>query len=184
MKKILLLTLSLVSLLSVSCKDDKKAGEDNAANAAPVKPNFFVEVDANAAKKDDFAVYFTEDGTNNFNGQNTVWHGINAGKTETVVFDLPEPVIPTNIRLDFGLNKEQDSVTVSRVKFSFLNNNLEIKGSQFFDYFIKDEQFKATTDPAKGTLTIVKNGPEYKTPYYYPRQELIDKIKEMTIGKK
>ena len=175
--------LSVISLMSVSCKNDKKDAVPG-EKKAPLKENFYVEISAQTAKKDDFAVYFTEDGTNNFNGVKTVWHGVNAGENQSVVFDLPVTAIPTNIRLDFGLNKDQDSVVVSKIKFAFLDKTHEIKGSQFFDFFIKDEQFKTEIDSAKGTLKIVKSGSEFKTPYFYPRQELIDKIKEMTKGNK
>lgn len=183
MKKIVLLALTVVSLVSTSCKDEKKAGSPD-DKKGPVKENFYVEITATASKKDDFAVYFTEDGTIDFKPEAALWRGFAAGKEETLVYDFPVDAVPTHIRIDFGMNKEQDSVTLSRLKIGYLDNALEIKGSQFFDFFIKDEQFKTAVDAAKGTTSFIKNGAEYKTPYYYPRQELIDKIKQMTSGTK
>lgn len=181
MKKIVSLALIVFSLVSISCKDEKKNGNTE-EKKAPVKEVFSVELTAQAAKKDDFAVYYTEDGTIQFKPEMAIWRGIAAGKEETIVVDFPADVIPTHIRLDFGLNKEQDSVTLSNVKIGYLSNTFNIKGSQFFDYFIKDDQFKTSVDAAKGTITFIKDGAEYKTPYYYPRQELLDKIKQVTVG--
>ena len=127
-------------------------------------------------------MYFSEDNTSNFKDINAVWHGIKGGAEETVPFILTEEKIPTHIRLDFGL-KNQDSVVVKNIKVDYFGNTLEIKGSDFFNYFIKDEQFITKTDPAKGTLTILAKEGVYKTPYYYPTQLTIDKIKEITTKK-
>lgn len=183
MKKIILLALTVVSLVSVSCKDDKKAGTSDGDNA-PVKKNFYVEITAKASQKDDFAVYFTEDGTVDFKPESALWRGFTAGQNETLVYDFPADAVPTHIRIDLGMNKQQDSVVLSNLKVGYFGNVLEIKGSQFFDYFIKDEQFKTSVDAAKGTTTFIKQGAEYKTPYYYPRHELATKIQEMTSGTK
>ncbi|OYQ33312.1 hypothetical protein CHU92_13045 [Flavobacterium cyanobacteriorum] len=183
MKKIVLLALTAIGFLSISCKEEKK--DENTENKkAPVKENFYVEITAQAAKKDDFAVYYTEDGTIEFKPEKALWRGIAANKEETMVIDFPADIIPTHIRLDLGLNKEQDSVTISKIKIGYLDNAIEIKGSQFFDYFVIDNQFKTTVDPSKATITFIKNGTEYKTPYYYPRQELVNKIKQITAGLK
>ena len=180
MKLKFLSLFAIVLLSATSCKKEEKKETDSAVEAPAVKENFVVELTASAAKKDDFAVYYTEDGTNNFDGKNAVWHGI-AGdnKQETLVFDIPVAATPTNIRMDFGLNKDQETVEVYNIRLSFLGKDQNIKGSEFFNYFIKDENFKTELDSAKGTMRIAKQGAEFKTPYFYPRQELIDAIKNL-----
>ena len=179
MKNKFLVFLVAVTATFASCGEKK---EEKVENAKPVNEFFSVEVQALASKTDDFAMYFSEDNTSNFKDINAVWHGIKGGAEETVPFILTEEKIPTHIRLDFGL-KNQDSVVVKNIKVDYFGNTLEIKGSDFFNYFIKDEQFITKTDPAKGTLTILAKEGVYKTPYYYPTQLTIDKIKEITTKK-
>jgi hypothetical protein len=186
MRKLEILGLFLVSsLLLVSCKN--KEGKDSAETEVPkaeIKQNFNIQIVASASKKDDFALYFTEDNTINFTAENTVWRGIKGENADDKVnFELTEERIPSNIRLDFGLNKTQDSVTIKSVKVSFYQNSFEFKGSDFFNYFIKDENFKYRIDAKNGTLTLYKKEAEYKTPFFYPTQLNNDKVKEITTKK-
>ena len=110
-----------------------------------------------------------------------LWHGVKGENTrEKIIFDLSEEKIPTDIRLDFGMNKVQDSVEVYKVKIAYYGNELSINGSDFFKYFIESKDFKTAIDDKNSSLKIYKNGSEYKTPFFYPRQELIDAIKKLT----
>ena len=177
------LILLLVSVALVSCNGKNEESKENKENTEPVNEFFSVEIDAFASKTDDFAMYFSEDGTSNFQDINAKWYGINGGKaSQVVLYNLSEETLPTHVRLDFGL-KNQDSVVVKSVKFDYYGNKFEFKGSDFFKYFIKDEQFVTKIDPAKETLTILAKDGVYKAPYYYPTQLTIDKIKEITTKK-
>lgn len=182
MKKVVVLSLLVVSFLSLeSCKKDKDSKSEDVETIEEVKQNFSVKISASAAKKDDFAVYFTEDNTVDFKGENALWGGIQGGNLEEVLdFELAEDKYPTNIRLDFGLNKEQDSVVVKSVELKYASNSFIIRGSDFFTYFIKDDQFKFNINQNSGTLTLYKKGNEYKTPYFYPTQATNDVIKKIT----
>lgn len=186
MKTKIFLIASILLVFATSCKDkDAKEGTtEQAQPAKAVKENFSVELDVTASKKDDFSLYYTEDNTLNFKGELALWHGVTGNNTrETVLFDLSEELVPTDIRLDFGMNKEQDLVTVYNVKISYYGNDMSFKGSDFFKYFIESKDFKTEIDVPNGALKIMKNGAEYKTPFFYPRQELIDALKKLTTTK-
>lgn len=175
MKKLILLTFVCVSI--ISCK---KEG-NNSAPKEFIKENFIVEVNTSSLKNDDFAMYYSEDGTVNFKDTSVLWHGVKGGsKLQNITFQLSPEKIPTHFRLDFGLKSDQDSVVVKNVKVSFYGNKYEFVGSDFFKYFIKDEQFITKTDSDKGTLVILAKAGVYKTPYFYPTQLTIDKIKDIT----
>jgi hypothetical protein len=88
--------------------------------------------------------------------------------------------VPTDIRLDFGINKEQDSVRIKNVKISYYGKDINVKGSELFNWFINDPAFKSEVNAANGTTKFIKTGSEYKTPFLYPRQELIDALKKLT----
>lgn len=187
MKKIILISIVSISLLSlVSCKKEQTNNEnvDKIDQKEVAKQNFNVQVQASSSIQDDFALYFTEDGTVDFNGKNAVWSGIKGGNNSEIVnFELSEDIIPTHIRLDFGLKNNQDSVVVKNVKVNFYENSFEFIGSDFFKYFIEDKQFNTKIDVAKGTLTLLKKDGAYKTPYFYPTQLTIDNIKKITTNK-
>lgn len=176
--------LAAVILLSVlvSCKKENK--EKNAAPEVAIKENFTVEIDATVPAKDDFAVYYTEDGTIDFSGEKAVWSGISGGPVaEKVIIQLPETIVPTAIRLDFGMNKEQGNVTIEHIKMIYQGKSFEFKGSDFFTYFIKSEEFNTEIDAAKGTVTIVKGNEGFKTPYFYPTPFLAESIAKITAAK-
>ena len=185
MKAKIIIQILFLSVLISSCKDKQETKLPLTDKPIQkVKENFNVEVDLKASKKDDFSLYYTEDGTINFSSEMAIWRGVSGeNKRETIIFNLSEEMIPTDIRLDFGMNKEQDSVTVYKVEVSYYGNEFSFNGTDFFKYFIESKDFKTEFDVPNSALKIVKNGPEYKTPFYYPRQELIDAIKKITTKK-
>jgi hypothetical protein len=184
MKIKLFVTALIAAVALTSCKkeEEKKPG---AVEAPKTENNFFsVAIEASAKKTDDFTLYYTEDGTTNFVDKNAVWHGIHGGKPETLVFKLSEEIIPTDIRLDFGMKPDQDSVIVKNIKVNYYNNTFDIKGSDFFNFFQKNDQFATSVDMANGTLTILKKDGTYKTPYFYPTPLLVENIKKITTAQK
>lgn len=174
--------IAFLALSLFSCKDKKEDQNNNNPGAVEetINPNFRVEINALASKKDDFALYFTEDNTINFSGENTVWGAIEPAKESTINFEIPDERLPTHIRLDFGLNKEQDSVVIKNIKLNYLENSFEIKGSELLNYFSKNDEIKTKIDSVNNTFIIYKEGIEYKTPFYYPNENLVVKLRELT----
>jgi hypothetical protein len=186
MKKIVFLSLMVLTFLSLtSCKKTEESKPETIETKKDCKQNFNVQIQASSSKKDDFALYFTEDNTINFTGENAVWCGIKGGNIEeTVNFELTEDRVPTHIRLDFGLKSDQDSVVVKNIKVNYFENNFSFSGSEFFRYFNDDKQFITKVNQAKGTITFYPKGKIYKTPYFYPTQITIDNIKKIVTEKK
>lgn len=182
MKKILLTIIALT--LFVSCKKEAENQPKTDVVEEQVNPNFNVVVFAFAAQKDDFALYFTEDNTIEFKPEQAIWCGIEPGQAnQRVYFEVPEERLPTHLRLDFGLNKAQDSVIIEKIKLNYLKNSFEIKGSDFFNYFNQDENFKTRIDEKNGTLVVYKKEAEYKTPFFYPNENLVNQLKALFMGK-
>jgi hypothetical protein len=179
MKKIV--SILAFTILFISCKEEKKVQEP-AKQEEPKKEFFSVELDVTCPVKDDFAVYYTEDNTINFNEQNTYWNSVKGQPdTQKIVFNFKEEIIPTHIRLDFGINKEQGDVLVEKLKFDFYGKSFEIKGSDFFKYFSPNDLIKSEIDEVKGTVKFLKNPKEFVTPFFYPNQTFLKEIKKITV---
>ncbi|RTY95915.1 hypothetical protein [Flavobacterium sp. GT3R68] len=182
MKTKIFIITTIFSLVFVSCKNDNqvKDAEENAPKVEK-KEKFSVDLDITAPKDDNFAVYYTEDGTINFTGEKAVWAGVKGqAESQKVVLDLPEEIIPTDIRLDFGLNKEQGDVILEKFKLNFYGKTFEAKGSDFLKYFIANDSVKTEIDQVKGTIKFVKNPKTFTTPFYYPQQAILDEVTKIT----
>lgn len=182
MKTRIFILATILSIGLVSCKKDAdaKTTETNSA-ATEVKANFKVEVDAATDKDDDFAVYYTEDGSINFTPEKALWAGIKAGNEQKVVFQFPGEIIPKSIRLDFGLKRKenQGNVVLKTVKFTCYNKDFEIKGSDFYTYFRKNDDIDTQVDAAAGTITFKQNLKNESAAFFYPNTTLLDEIKKL-----
>lgn len=169
------------ALVFAACKKDGDATETKGEAPKVEKERFSVDLDVIAEKEDNFSVYYTEDGTINFNGDKAIWSGVKGGgQSEHLVFDFPEEIIPTNIRFDFGLNKEQGDVTLQKFKLTFYGKSFEARGSDFNKYFIPNDSIKTEIDQAAGTIKFLKNPKGYNPPFFYPQQAVLDEIAKIT----
>jgi hypothetical protein len=179
------LTLIVLAIAIVSCNKSTEKTTEATENqpAVEVPQNFYVELDVLAEKKDDFALYYTEDSTINFTSDKTVWAGVEGQPgSQKITLNLSEEIVPTDIRIDFGIKKgqEQGDVTLEKFKMNFYGKSFEFKGSDFFNYFIPNDNVETKIDAAKGTITFLKNPSKQDTPFYYPKQTLLDQIALIT----
>jgi hypothetical protein len=179
MKKLNYLLFALVLLVACKKQDEQKEKKEIVDNFFSVQ--FFVKAD----KQDDFTVYWSEDNTNVFDGARAIWGGVKGGGIdEEITIKLPEQIIPTNIRVDFGIKPDKENVVINSLKLNYYGNSFEIKGSDFLKYFVERPEIKTTVDLQKNTITLSKT-PELKDGYYYyPKSELLEVIKKMTTEKK
>ena len=179
MKKNILFIVAFVTFFMVSCKDDKK--EIGIEKAEDKNEFFSVDLDVVCPMKDDFSLYYTEDNTINFTGEKAVWSGVEAKQvSQKVALNLPGQIIPTNIRIDFGMNKDQGDIILEKFKLSYYGKSFEAKGSDFLKYFIQNDSVKTEIDPVKGTIKFLKNPKKFQPPFYYPQQAVLDEIIKIT----
>ncbi len=168
-----------LSLAFVSCKNDAKVEE--APKTEEVKKNTFdVTVDLVIKKDDDLILYY-KDGTNQWIvEEKAVWNTVKGSNNpQTVVFSLPEDVIPNDFRLDIGRNeyKEQKPIEIKKITLSYLNSKFEVSQDQINNFF-KPNQF-ITFDPGTKTYSFIKDekgnyDPFFETlPSFYPQLEKV-----------
>lgn len=180
--RFLVIAIIATGLLS-SCKGEKENNKVDKENVAVESKNeyFSVEMNVKTPVEDNFAVYFTEDATSNFNSERVVWSGVlGQEESQKIIFKFPSDVVPTHVRFDLGLNKEQGDIILEGFKLDYYGNTFEAKGSDFLKYFIQNELVKTEIDEVNGTIKFLKNPNGFEAPFYYPHQALLDEITKIT----
>ena len=172
-----ILVILLLSLSLFSCKNDKKS-EDK--STPKIENGFNVAFDLIAKKDDNFHIYYTEDNTINFSEEKSLWLPFKGSDAEQEVrFVLPEDVIPTNLRVDFGygVNKEQSDIVLKKFKMKYFDKTFEVKDSLIFYYFYPNKD-NTILDNTHATLKRIK--PDQPTaPSLYPNTPLSEEILKM-----
>jgi hypothetical protein len=164
-KSIVVLLFSV--LLTLACKSDKK--EENKAEA-PVDNSpkgFRVTLNVTVKKDDTFSLFYAEDDTADFK-KAPMWQEVKGSEMpQNVVYNLPEEVVPSQLRLDFGMNKDQAPIKIHSVKMEYYTKSFEIPGNQFYIYFNPDLS-KTIFDKVAVTVSpIIKDG-KSMMPSFYP----------------
>jgi hypothetical protein len=154
--KTLNLFASLLMIASFfSCKNDKQEEP-----AAPKKPTVKVALDAVIKKDDSLQIFYIQHGETEYNGALTVWASVKGSdKSQEVLFDLPEDVLPTKLRIDISKNKDQDPIEIKKFTIKYKEKAFQVKDTMFFQYFIPNEQVE--WDRKKATATFKNDGKNF-----------------------
>ena len=159
----------LLAIIFVSCKNDTKENSKQEPTVESQENTFKVTVSAIAKKDDDFCLLYSEDGTIDFK-DGAVWQHLKGSENEQqVVFNLPKDAYPTQLRVDFGINKEQEDIVLKAIVLEYNGKKKEIHGDELRLLFRPDES-KCTFDPLTGIIkAIVKDG-QKQSPSFYPQE--------------
>lgn len=170
--RIFIATIALISL--TSCKNDKS---EVAEPKAPVE-TFKVGIDLVIKKDDSLQLYYKDASMTDWVFNKCVTKTVKGSENpQEVVFDLPEDVLPTELRFDMGSNKAQDEVQIKSFRMKYFEKTFVAKDTLFFQYFYPNEQIdynraKAIAKP------IVKEGTTYD-PIFMSRQVLTPEINKL-----
>lgn len=173
MKTRIILSILLVTVFFTGCKNDKSVDSLEVVTPELVDNSFKVTLKVIVKKNDDFALYFTEDGSVNFFDVKPIWQGVKGSESEQdITYTLPEGTYPTQFRFDLGLKKDQEDVVVKGVKMTYKGKSFEAFGTKFFQYFRADEN-QCTADVTTGVFKAVVKDGERKIPSIYPHQAIL-----------
>jgi hypothetical protein len=179
-------TIFLITLSLFSCKDkideQVKQGDNKTTNEN--EDDFFrVGFNVIIQKDDNMHLYYTIDGSVNFNEENSIWLPVKGSdKPQEVVFVLPEGIIPSLVRIDFGYgkNEEQSDVDLKSFNLSYMGKKEVISGDEIFKYFTP---FEGYTDIEPGTTILKRHKKDQASgPILYPQTALSEKINVLTSG--
>jgi hypothetical protein len=174
-KLIFLNVLLLGSLISCKNQEEKKLIEEVKANT------FDVIVDLDIKKDDELILFYKDPSISFFDEKNTVYYGIK-GKNEhqTIIFSVPEGVLPNDIRFDVSSKKDQEPIKINSITLSFQERKFIIDQKNLLKYFSPNEfiNFDETT----GNITFIKKGENFDPffltkPAIYPELEKVRGVK-------
>jgi hypothetical protein len=154
----------LITLVSCNPKSE---------NEPESKDNFLVTVEGIFTKNDKIQIYFlTED--KNWNDENSVVLPVYASsEMQKFEIELPEKIIPINIRVDVGENKYQSNITIKNISIHYKEVTVNGDNGNFTDYFYPNEFI--TWDPIYFgyKLNIINNNYD---PFFMGNDSLISEL--------
>lgn len=180
MKTKLIITSFFIMASLVSCKNEESRKHSYAVGELPEK-TFNVEVDLIIKKEDDLILYY-KDGTNEwFVEEKAVWNTV-TGKddVQAVTFNLPEGVLPNDLRLDIGRNefKDQKGIEIKKIIVSYLENKFEISQDQIATFF-KPNQY-ISYDEASKLYSFKKDDKGNYDPFFETTPELYPQLAKIS----
>lgn len=172
------LAILLMIFTFVGCKNEKK---EEVKIIEEKSNSFTITLNATVIKDDSFHIYYNEDGSANFTEENSVWAEFKGSNSpQKITFKLPEDVYPNQLRIDFGVNKNQENIIFNNISFLYNDNNLDMNWEVFLSNFWPNELNTKIDRPAQTIIPIKSEN--YFGPSFYPTESL--KTSLLNIGKK
>lgn len=182
MKTRIILSILLIAVFFTACKNDKSTGSPDGNKPEEAVAVFQVTLDVIVKKDDTFSLFYTEDGSTDFSKIEPLWLNVKGSNLpQSVVFNLPKDVIPSQLRLDFGLTKDQEEIIINKFRMDYFAKSFEVTGDKFYIYFEADKS-KTIFDKDKKTINAVIKDGVRQYPSFYPNtkplgEEIIKLVK-------
>lgn len=170
-------TIILMSIF-VACKNEKSTDDLEVKNTEVEHKGFKISFEITSEKDDEFHLFYTEDGSMNFNGDNLVIVSKDGSNSpQTVEFLLPEQASPLNIRLDLGDNTEQASISFSKMTLEYKGKKFEATGSNIFNYFFPNGFIEY--DTFNGVVILKTIEGQHYDPMLIGNEEFLKEIEKL-----
>lgn len=169
--------LILMVLMAFSCKNNTE--EAKQAEAPIVENNVKITMDVTIKKDDDIQVYYTEKTSTDFNEKESLWQHVTGSENpQKIVFTIPEDVLPSMVRLDFGVSNIQEDIKFSGIEFEYYGKKFTATGEILANYF--RPQTETQVDFKTGIIKAVfKDGKRVEPaifPHEIPLSQELDKL--------
>ncbi len=175
-KKIKMKTKFITILLLVttlfSCKNESNSEKNSSSVQPELTKNFKVSLNVLVKQDDNFQIYYTEKTSSDFNEEESVWVEVKGSENpQDVVFNIPEDVLPTMFRLDFGVNDKQEDIKLNSINIEYLGKSFKSEIPLIANYF---RPLDSTQVDVKNGLikAILKDGKRVE-PAIYPHEEIL-----------
>ncbi len=162
----------VTALILTGCKDEKSVDNLEVVKPEIVDNTFKVILKVLVKKDDAFCLFYSEDGSTNFTSE-PIWTNVKGSASEQeVVYTMPEDVLPTQLRIDFGLKKDQEDIILKGVTLQYGDKKRDITGLEIANFFRPDVS-KCSFDATTGTIKAVVKDGERQSPSLYPHETIL-----------
>jgi hypothetical protein len=180
MKTRIIAVFALLSTVFIGCKNEKStdATPEQIEQQQAADEVFKVTLHAVVKQDDNFQVYYRND-DQEFAEERSVWVAV-AGKPEAqdIVFNMPEDVKPSLIRIDLGVNDKQEDITLYRVDLNYIGTKFTAEGGNLQNFFrpLDKTEIDFTTGVIKAKVENGKRVEPALYPHEVPLRAELDKL--------
>jgi len=157
----------------ISCQQNKEQEIKN--NSLAHLPAIEVTLEAVIPEDDNFSLYYTTDGSINFDQSEPIWLQVKGMQTvQKVTYKLPENVVNTQLRLDFGMNPKQKEIVLRKITIANGQKYFAVDGEEIFRYFRPDYS-KCKVERKTGRIIPIEKDGVRQSPSLYPNEKLLAK---------
>jgi hypothetical protein len=167
------ITILLLITTIFGCKDEKSVDNLEIVKPDVIDNSFKVTLDVIVKENDDFSLFYTEDGSTDFTKIEPIWISVKGSESsQKVIYSLPEDVIPTQLRLDFGINKNQKDIVLNNVSMNYKGKTKTIGCPNLVSFFRADDS-KCTFDHVTGKIVAKIVDGKIQYPSLYPHETVL-----------
>lgn len=157
--------LMLVMFVFVNCKNKKPIDFLEVVTPQPILSEVRIVLDMIVPKDDMFQIFYTVDGSSNFNEEMSVSVNVTGSQeSQEIVFEFPEDVIITRFRIDVGENTSQGPMKINKFTIHHFAKSFEAIGAEFFNYFNPTDEIEI--DRENSIIKAKKIGDSYDPLFY------------------
>lgn len=168
----------LIILLTVSCKDVEQKTNDKIINENT--QNFLsITLDAKISFDDSFQIFYKYENDAPFLEENSKWIEFEGSEEpQHIVFNLPENEIPSFIRIDLGVNKNQTPIVFNSLTFNYQNKMQVISGKELLNVMIPNPCLEFKSNDLEVILITKEFGGSYD-PFMYSELTLQKRLESI-----
>ncbi|MFI0425732.1 MAG: hypothetical protein ACH34V_02140 [Flavobacterium sp.] len=156
MKTKFIILIALFTSVFVGCKDEKSVDELKVKEANVETDGFKINFKAVINEDDEFHLFYTEDGSDAFNGENLLKvQKKSSNEPQDITFVFPEDAAPMNIRLDLGNNEKQGNVKINEMTIEYKGKKFQAEGMNVFKYFFPNNFVEFDTINSQAKIKII-----------------------------
>lgn len=168
-----------IPILLLSCKNETPV-EKLKLVEYKIDSEVYLELEMLVEEDDVFSVFYTEDGSFNYSAEKMLKRKVKGNSQhQTILFKFPEAAKPTAIRIDIGVNPNQQKIIFKRYAFNYFEKQLILEDS-FFKYYRTNPFFRFNS---KKKELIPTNKKGKYDPILFCKPELVKKLKQLINDK-
>ncbi len=143
--------------------------------------SFTIKINALVKKNDEFQLFYLTSENNSFSEEQSLRKKVpNNNRYQNIEFVIPKKKLPTGLRIDFGNNREQNTIKITSVTMSFNNKELLIPENLIPNYFKSNEYINFNPKLTEFKLqTLNKNSKLTYDPFFISNQNLNELLKKL-----